>query len=125
MCRNGQPKRALAHVKEFAAKYPPAPVKRPNPKHPLRSARTSLVGPRPLVRLTSVVEIPDDAVPPLLTFTELEILHHKLVAGGHKEGIGYITWLCKAYEGALKRRRDATLRAEPDQSSGLLQEIDA
>ena len=58
-------------------------------------------------------EIPDDTVPPLLTFPELELLHQRLVAVNRAEDIKYLKWLCKAYESALRTRRDAMLRAEP------------
>lgn len=110
---NGRPGRALTLVKAFAEAYPPSRITRPTPKDSLRSTRTTLVGARPLVRFTSTTDVPDDAVPPLLTFMDLEVLHHKLVAAGHREGIAYLTWLCKAYKGALSRRREASIKAEP------------
>lgn len=63
--------------------------------------------------MTSTVELPDDTVPPLLTFPDLEILHHRLVAADKIDAVGYLKWLCKAYEGALRNRRNLTMRAEP------------
>jgi hypothetical protein len=104
---------AVDQVKAFAKRYPPSGTRQPAPKLPLRSTRTVLQGPRPLVRMTSTVEVPDDTVPPLLTFTDVEVLHHRLVAAGRKDAIGYIKYICKAYEGALRTRRDLTMRAEP------------
>ena len=59
---------------EFVAVYPPEAVARANPKPALRSTRTVLDAPRPLVRLVSPAELPDDTVPPMLTFPELELL---------------------------------------------------
>jgi hypothetical protein len=61
-----------------------------------------------LVRLTSNVDVPDDNVPPFLTFTDVEILHHRLISSEKKsafEQIGYVKWVCKAYEWALRVRR--------------------
>lgn len=72
-----------------------------------------LEAPRPIVRLVSPTEVPDDTVPPLLSFPELEVLHHKLVAKGDRENIGYLKYVCMSYSGALKRRKEATLRAQP------------
>jgi hypothetical protein len=63
--------------------------------------------------MTSTVEVPDDNVPPLLTFEDLEILHHRLVATGRRKEIGFLKYVCKAYEGALRARRDGTMKAEP------------
>ncbi|KAF8884462.1 hypothetical protein BD779DRAFT_1612106 [Infundibulicybe gibba] len=72
---NGHLDRAVDHVKAFVAKYPPSSIRKSSPKPNLRSTRTALVGQRPLVRLTSSIEVPDDNVPPLLTFTDVEVLH--------------------------------------------------
>ncbi|KAI0339109.1 hypothetical protein BDW22DRAFT_1347966 [Trametopsis cervina] len=82
-------------------------------KHVHLSTRTSLVGSRPLVRLINSTEIPDETVPPLLTFSELEVLHHRLVSAKRAEDIRYIKWLSRAYEGALKARRDSIMSAKP------------
>lgn len=102
--------KAMACLREFANKYPPQHlVRQPTPPMPdFRSTRTSLVGARPLVRLTSNADVPDDNVPPFLTFADIEVLHHRLVASERQsawEQIGYIKWLCKAYEWALRVRR--------------------
>lgn len=64
---------------------------------------------RPLVRLTTPLDVQDDYVPPLLVFADVEALHHRLVAAGDLRGIAYVKWVCKAYEGALRRRREAAL----------------
>lgn len=104
---------ALNQVQTFAQRYPPSAIRQPTPKHPFRSTRTVLQGPRPLVRMTSTTEVPDDTVPPLLTFTDVELLHHRLVAASKKEAISYLMYICKAYEGALRVRRDLTMRAAP------------
>ncbi|KAI0772403.1 hypothetical protein BD413DRAFT_474382 [Trametes elegans] len=110
---SGNSREAVQLVRTFVDTYPPDIVKLANPKHELRSTRTTLQASRPLVRLFAPVEIPDDTVPPLLSFPEVEVLHHRLVARGDLKNIGYLKWVCMAYAGALKRRKDATLHAEP------------
>ncbi|KAF8970692.1 hypothetical protein BDZ97DRAFT_1790526 [Flammula alnicola] len=102
--------RSMAQLRAFAAKYPPNAVRTPAPKPAFRSTRTSLVGQRPLVRMTSAAEVPDDYVPPLVTFRDVEILHHRLIDYERTKDIGYVTWVCKAYEWALRVRRDETVK---------------
>jgi len=102
----------MDHLKAFAAQYPPNDVRTPTPKIILRSTRTSLVGSRPLVRMTSETEVPDDHVPPLMVFRDISILHHRLLDEGRTKDIKYVTWLCKAYEWALRVRRDAAVKAK-------------
>ena len=112
--RTGDLDKAIAHLREFVRKYPPQTICQPTTKPVMRSTRTSLVGPRPLIRLMPSADIPDDNVPPFLTFADIEVLHHRLIASERKgawEHIGYIKWMCKAYEWALRVRRHETLRA--------------
>ncbi|KAI0632976.1 hypothetical protein C8Q77DRAFT_860489 [Trametes polyzona] len=104
-------------VRSFVARYPPDVVKQAAPKPELRSTRTALQGARPLVRLLTPVEVPDDRVPPLLSFQEVESLHHRLVAARDGESIRYLKWVCMSYAGALKRRKEAVLRAKPQPAS--------
>ena len=104
---------AVNQVKAFAERYPPSSIRQPARKLSLQSTRTILQGARPLVRMVSTVELPDDTVPPLLTFADVEILHHRLVVAARKDAIGYLKYICKAYEGALRLRRDLAMHAEP------------
>ncbi|KAI0076980.1 hypothetical protein K474DRAFT_1662214 [Panus rudis PR-1116 ss-1] len=110
----GQLDRALSHIRSFVTHYPPPKIRTPTPTIPpsLRSPRIVLTAPsKPLVRLTTPLEVPDDTVPPLLTFPEVEILHHKMVAKGNmQEGIRYLKWVCKSYEGSLRIRRERVLK---------------
>ncbi|CAA7262078.1 unnamed protein product [Cyclocybe aegerita] len=105
--------RALTHLRSFAAKYPPTTIRMPSPKYAFQSTRTSLQAARPLVRMTSATEVPDDHVPPLMTFRDLEVLHHRLIDEERPRDIGYVTWLCKAYQGSLRMRRDGSVKAKP------------
>jgi len=77
----------------------------------MRSTRVLLAaGNRPLVRLTTALDVQDDEVPPLLTFADIEVLHHRLVAAGDQRSLAYVKWVCKAYDGALRKRREAALQ---------------
>lgn len=62
------------------------------------------------MRLTSASLVPDDHVPPMLMWADLEIVHHRLVARGDKHGVGFVKYVCNAYEGELRRRREATMK---------------
>ncbi|KAF8999820.1 hypothetical protein BDQ17DRAFT_1391436 [Cyathus striatus] len=106
--------RAVRHLRDFAHRYPPINVRNNVPKPLMRSSRTSLVGARPLVRMISDVEVPDDFVPPLITFRDLDVLHQRLIMYNRKKDIAYLTWLCKEYEWKLRVRRDATMKAKPE-----------
>ncbi|KAJ7054742.1 hypothetical protein C8F01DRAFT_1162743 [Mycena amicta] len=106
--------RAMDQLKLFANRYPSNLLREPSPLSSFRSTRTVLVGPRPLVRLTTPSEVPDDDVPPFLLFDDLELLHHRLVAKlpPLRREIGYLKYVCKSYEWALRGRRDAAFQAE-------------
>ncbi|KAI0717675.1 hypothetical protein C8T65DRAFT_766373 [Cerioporus squamosus] len=118
----GNTREAVQLVRRFVERYPPDTVKHANPKLAFRSTRTVLQAPRPVVRLISPTEVPDDTVPPLLSFPEVEVLHHKLVARGDKENIGYLKYVCMSYSGALMRRKEATLHAKPSSGGGAASE---
>jgi hypothetical protein len=118
VCRNEQLDKALTHLRGFVATYPPRAVRKTPPKDEMRSTRTLLIGPNPLVRLTSPVHVADDRVPPILTFGDLEIVHHRLQAVGDAKGVGYVHWVCKAYEGELRRRREKMLLSEGKKGKG-------
>ncbi|KAI0092334.1 hypothetical protein BDY19DRAFT_884752 [Irpex rosettiformis] len=115
---------ALDHVRAFVEAYPPSAIREPMERSPLLSTRTSLVGGRPLVRLMNSAEVPDDTVPPLLTFTEIESLHHRLVVAGRVKDIKYLKWVCKSYEGALRARRDAAMRGQATEADSAEAESD-
>lgn len=121
---NGKIDKALDYVRAFASRYPPNSVRAHTPKPLLRSTKTILgVGDtsiaRPLVRMTGATEVGDDYVPPMLLFKDLETLHHQLVAYGRTKDIGYLKWLGKAYEWALRVRRDESNRHVPKAGTRL------
>ncbi|KAF9221706.1 hypothetical protein BS17DRAFT_736823 [Gyrodon lividus] len=147
---SGDTDAALALLRTFVSRYPPAALLQPptqsplNPsapeitassapklatitlfaKPPILSTRTVLTNPapstpslsttaRPLIRLTSAVGPKDDRIPPLIGFSDVDLLHARLAEHGRVTDLGYIKWVCKAYASALKKRRDAVLKAAP------------
>jgi hypothetical protein len=117
--RTGQLEEALACLRAFVARYDSYSVRAATApekeelmprRRDMRATRVSLADRgRPLVRLTTVLDVQDERVPPLLAFADVEVLHHRLVAAGDLRGVAYVKWVCKAYEGALRRRREAAL----------------
>ncbi|KAH7907256.1 hypothetical protein BJ138DRAFT_1014830 [Hygrophoropsis aurantiaca] len=113
--------RAMSLLRAFVSRYPPSGTLSGSSsstatrvKHPMLSTRTVLTGARPLVRITSAPEVADDGVPPLLTFSDIDTLHHRLVSKERVKDIKYLGWVCKAYVGALRRRRELTMKARVD-----------
>ncbi|KAL4257157.1 hypothetical protein AB1N83_011561 [Pleurotus pulmonarius] len=109
---HGKIDEALDHVRAFVQDFPPPAIRTPRPWTTIRGTRTVLFAPRPLVRTTTPVEIPDDTVPPLLTFGDVDVLHHRLVALGRGKDIGYLKWVVKSYEGALRTRREKAMKKD-------------
>ncbi|KAG7447353.1 uncharacterized protein BT62DRAFT_948401 [Guyanagaster necrorhizus] len=104
---------ALDQLRAFVAKYPPSALRHQPAKPGLRSTKTVLTGSRPLVRMASAAEVPDSHVPPFVLFRDIDVLHNRLVASGDVNGIAYVKYVCKAYEWALRVRRDEALKAKP------------
>ncbi|CUA71529.1 hypothetical protein RSOLAG22IIIB_04648 [Rhizoctonia solani] len=120
---------ALALLREFVTKYPPARLNTPNPpslpthsrlEYPTspnsdNSLATLLATPAPrvglLVRFTTPEQITEPGIGPHLLFSDLTLLHQRLVSrhSHRKADIAFVTWACKSYELQLKRRRDRAL----------------
>lgn len=52
-------------------------------------------------------------MPPIIAFGDVDLLHARLAEHGRIKDLGYIKWVCMAYANALKKRRDAVLKAAP------------
>ncbi|KAF8512941.1 hypothetical protein BU17DRAFT_68997 [Hysterangium stoloniferum] len=108
---NGRLDEAVELLRRFVERYPPALVKQASPPHPMRSPRVILYADRPLVRLTERSSVPEDRITPFLTFVDIELLHQRAVAMRRHKHIAYITWVGRAYEGSLRKRRDETFKS--------------
>ncbi|KAG8743849.1 hypothetical protein FRC10_011316 [Ceratobasidium sp. 414] len=134
---------ALALLRDFVTKYPPTNLKQPDhlasPSHrpslehaPLANPSCTLSGlltaPSPrtglLVRFTTPEQITEPGVAPHLLFTDLALLHHRLVARHphRRADIAFVTWVCKSYELQMRRRREQMLgvvkQPEPEPKEG-------
>ena len=109
---------ALSLVREIQERYPPDMVSENlNPDLQVIVSKSGLEGPRPLVRLSERGLVNDDTVPPALTFSDVETLHHRLTTAGpggepRRKDIDYLKWLTSAYAGRLKDRRGMNLLVE-------------
>ncbi|TRM63312.1 hypothetical protein BD626DRAFT_402875 [Schizophyllum amplum] len=121
MALSGYIAKAVAQLRLFTERYPASAVQTHNPSLATRSTRTALLATdRPVVRSLSRTEIPDDTVPPLLTFKDVEIVHHRLVNLTRSLGpsiraraakdIKFLNYTVKAYEWALRNRRNETMK---------------
>ncbi|VDC07242.1 unnamed protein product [Peniophora sp. CBMAI 1063] len=106
--------RSLDSIRSFVARYPPSNARVPALQPDYRSPRVRLHAARPLVRLTSATDVADDTVPPQLTWPDLDVVHHRCVVAGRADGVRYIKWVCHAYRGAVKVRREKFLGVEGD-----------
>lgn len=106
--------RSMDSIRSFVARYPPSNARVPAAQPEYRSPRVRLHAPRPLVRLTSATDVADDTVPPQLTWPDLDVVHHRCVVAGRTDGVKYIKWVCHAYRGAVKVRREKFLGVEGD-----------
>ncbi|GAB1525354.1 hypothetical protein RhiTH_008514 [Rhizoctonia solani] len=135
---------ALALLREFVTKYPPAslndqsppssPVQRSRleyaiPANSEKSLTSLLATPTPrvglLVRFTRPEQITEPGIGPHLLFSDLTLLHQRLVSrhSHRKADIAFVTWACKSYELQLKRRRERVLGvAKPPRSKARFPE---
>lgn len=79
---------------------------------------------KPLVRLTSAVGPKDDRVPPIIGFSDVELLHHRLVALRRTKDVGYVKWVCEAYKGLLRQRRERVLKGASTSADVDVEDVD-
>ena len=108
--RYGDASHSIQLVRNFFEAYNPRSIRQPPPKPAMRSTRTQLFSQKPIVRLTSGSDVADDRVPPLLTFTDVAILHRRLVLDGRRRDIDYLKYVCVSYECGLRERRERALK---------------
>ncbi|KAI6010966.1 hypothetical protein F5J12DRAFT_823126 [Pisolithus orientalis] len=101
----------------------------PKPIHPSSPSLIPTTTPshsvaKPLVRLTSPVGPKDDRVPPIIGFSDVELLHHRLVALRRTKDVGYVKWVCEAYKGLLKKRRERVLKGNSRWAGAEVEDVD-
>ena len=63
--------------------------------------------------MTSSTEIGDDTIPPILTFHNVELLHHRLVVLEDTKSIKRLDYVLRCYSGLVRARRKANMRTDP------------
>jgi hypothetical protein len=73
------------------------------------NSRVRLDGPHSLVKATQRGLLEDDSVPPVLTFSDVALLHQALSRSRRLTDISYLTYMSHAYAGAVRDRRRMNL----------------
>jgi hypothetical protein len=62
------------------------------------------------IRMTDWTRTAESNIPPNILFGDVDVLHQRLVREGKKEEVGWLKWICKSYEVALRKRRTWRLK---------------
>ena len=57
------------------------------------------------IRMTDPTATPESDIPPVMLWNDLDVVHQRLAREGRRKDIGWLTWVCKSYEVALRKRR--------------------
>ncbi|KAI6009658.1 hypothetical protein EDC04DRAFT_3122743 [Pisolithus marmoratus] len=115
---------ALSLLRTFVDRYPPKALSVSSSLPSTLTTTPSHSMAKPLVRLTSAVGPKDDRVPPIIGFSDVELLHHRLVALRRTKDVGYVKWVCEAYKGLLKKRRERVLKGAPRCTDAEVDDVD-
>jgi hypothetical protein len=56
-------------------------------------------------------------IPPVMLWNDLDVVHQRLAREGRRKDIGWLTWVCKSYEVALRKRRRWRLKKKGEVGS--------
>ncbi|WVF67945.1 hypothetical protein IAT40_002707 [Kwoniella sp. CBS 6097] len=104
---HGSVDRSLSLLEDFAARYPSTEITRTYAPLPNMGFK---------VKMSTAATIPEVAVPPYLTFKDVDVLHARLVKTGGPEngwnadGLMKVKTIIRGYEGRLKERRRWRMR---------------
>lgn len=62
--------------------------------------------------MTDPGSTPESNIPPHLLWSDVDVLHQRLVREGKKTEVGWLKWVCKSYEVALRKRRRWRLKGK-------------
>jgi len=65
---------------------------------------------------------PEADVPPYLIWKDVDVLHQRLVREERLKEVGWVKWVCKSYEGSLKKRRRWRVRGVDSAREGRASE---
>jgi hypothetical protein len=66
------------------------------------------------IRMTDRTRLAESDIPPNILFGDVDVLHQRLVREGRKE-LGWLKWVCKSYEVALRKRRKWRLKGRGEE----------
>lgn len=66
------------------------------------------------IRMTERATTPESDIPPHILWNDVDVLHQRLVREGKKQELGWLKWVCKSYEVALRKRRRWRLKGKGD-----------
>jgi hypothetical protein len=66
------------------------------------------------IRMTDRTRLAESDIPPNILFGDIDVLHQRLVREGRKE-LGWLKWVCKSYEVALRKRRKWRLKGRGEE----------
>lgn len=66
------------------------------------------------IRMTDRTSLAESDIPPNILFGDVDVLHQRLVREGRKE-LGWLKWVCKSYEVALRKRRRWRLKGRGEE----------
>jgi len=96
----------ISLLKNFNSLYPPSSI----------LDGYSATPPTPFqIRMTDRTRIAESDIPPHMLFGDVDVLHHRLVREGRKE-LGWLKWVCKSYEVALRKRRKWRLKGRGEEA---------
>lgn len=91
----------LSILARFHTLFPPSAILRtytPTPVTPFQ------------IRMTDPTATPESDIPPVLLWNDMNVVHQRLAREGRWKDIKWLTWVCKSYEVALRRRRKWRLK---------------
>lgn len=69
------------------------------------------------IRMTDPTATPESDIPPVMLWNDLDVVHQRLAREGRRKDIGWLTWVCKSYEVALRKRRRWRLKKKGEAST--------
>jgi len=96
---------SISLLKTFHSLYPPSTI----------LDGYSATPPTPFqIRMTDRTRLAESDIPPNILFGDVDVLHQRLVREGRKE-LGWLKWVCKSYEVALRKRRRWRLKGRGEE----------
>lgn len=93
----------INHLKAFHTLFPPSAILHTFEELP----RTPFQ-----IRMSDPTSTPEADVPPHLVFSDVKVLHERLLREGKMREVGWLKWVVSGYEGSLRRRREWRIKGK-------------